>query len=46
MNMAIIQNLPTFVTNPSFIGGAAVVILAIIAIIWWLHEEGKLKLPF
>ncbi len=43
--MAILENLPAFVTNPLFIGGAVVVALAIIGgVLWWLHKEGKL--PF
>ena len=45
--MAITENLPVFATNPLFIGGAVVVVLAIIGgVLWWLHKEGKLKLPF
>ena len=34
-------------TNPYVIGGAVVVVIAIVGgILWWLHKEGKLKLPF
>lgn len=34
-------------TNPWVIGGAVVVVVAIVAgVLWWLHKEGKLKLPF
>ena len=46
--MAITENLPTvFATNPYIMGVAVVVLLAIIGgILWWLHKEGKLKLPF
>ena len=43
--MAIIENLPAFMTTTWFIGGAAIVVLAIIVgVLWWLHKEGKL--PF
>jgi len=45
--MAITENLPAFITNPWFITGVVVVVLAIIGgILWWLHKKGKLKLPF
>ena len=43
--MALIETLPNFVTNPWFIGGGIVVVLAIIGgVLWWLHKKGKL--PF
>ena len=34
-------------TNPYAIGGAVVVVVAIVGgVLWWLHKKGKLKLPF
>ena len=43
--MGVIENLPTFMTNPWFIGVGIVVVLAIVGgALWWLHKEGKL--PF
>ena len=34
-------------TNPWVIGVAIVVVVAIVGgVLWWLHKEGKLKLPF
>lgn len=46
--MAITENLPgVFATNPYITGVVVVVLLAIIGgVLWWLHKEGKLKLPF
>jgi uncharacterized membrane protein YqiK len=39
--------MPEFATNPWAIVGVVVVVLAIIGgVLWWLHKEGKLKLPF
>jgi hypothetical protein len=33
--------------SPWVIGAGIVIILAIIAgLLWWLHKEGKIKLPF
>jgi len=43
--MVLIENLSSFVTNPWFIRGGIVVVLAVIGgVLWWLHKEGKL--PF
>ncbi len=40
--MAIMGNLPAFATTPKFIGGAVIVILAVIGGLWWLYKTGKL----
>ena len=40
--MTIMENLPAFVTTPRFIGGAVIVILAVIGGLWWLYKAGKL----
>jgi heme/copper-type cytochrome/quinol oxidase subunit 4 len=45
--MAIPEIAGVSLTNPYLIGGAIVVIIAIVGgILWWLHKEGKLKMPF
>ena len=47
--MAIPEIAGVSLTNPYVYvtGGAVIVIIAIVGgILWWLHKEGKLKLPF
>ena len=45
--MAIPEIAGVSLTSPYVIGGAVIVVVAIVGgILWWLHQEGKLKLPF
>ncbi|MDP2907135.1 MAG: hypothetical protein Q8O03_04300 [Nanoarchaeota archaeon] len=45
--MAIPEIAGVSLTNPYVIGATVVVIIAVVGgILWWLHKEGKLKLPF
>jgi hypothetical protein len=41
--MAIPEIAGVSLTNPWVIGGAGVVVIAIVAgVLWWLHKEGKI----
>jgi hypothetical protein len=45
--MVVPEILGVSLTNPWVISGAVVVVLAIVGgVLWWLHKEGKIKLPF
>jgi uncharacterized iron-regulated membrane protein len=45
--MVVPEILGVSLTNPWVIGGVVVVVVAIVGgVLWWLHKEGKIKLPF